>query len=211
MPEPGWVSDPSGRYHQRYFDGVRWTDHVADEHGRRGVDPVDAVRRTVSGPPTGALPPHGYGGAGSTSSAGWAPDAAGGSALRPTLPAIVALVGAAMTIVAIVALPWYRDVRVAQVGAVPLGGALKLTWFESGWVVAVVAAFAAAFAALVPVRPPWVPSIPVAICLVWALVGTLTVKGDLPGVSFSFGFFVALAGMAALVVAPLLPAADDRR
>jgi hypothetical protein len=28
MAEPGWMSDPSGRYEQRYFDGTQWTGHV---------------------------------------------------------------------------------------------------------------------------------------------------------------------------------------
>src|SRR5436190_12075122 len=36
--EAGWYPDPSGRHEHRYWDGTRWTEHVAS-HGRPGVDP----------------------------------------------------------------------------------------------------------------------------------------------------------------------------
>jgi len=32
-----WYPDPSGRHEHRYWDGTRWTEHVAS-HGRQGVD-----------------------------------------------------------------------------------------------------------------------------------------------------------------------------
>jgi hypothetical protein len=35
----GWLSDPTGRHQHRYWDGVTWTDHVADR-GVAGFDPV---------------------------------------------------------------------------------------------------------------------------------------------------------------------------
>ena len=38
-PAPGWYPDPSGLHEQRYWDGTRWTEHVAD-HGRQSVDPI---------------------------------------------------------------------------------------------------------------------------------------------------------------------------
>ncbi len=50
---PGWYPDPSGRYAQRYHDGTRWTEHVADASGTRNIDNPDAP----GGPATG-----GYGG-----------------------------------------------------------------------------------------------------------------------------------------------------
>ena len=34
----GWYPDPSGRHEHRYWDGTRWTEHVAS-HGRPGTDP----------------------------------------------------------------------------------------------------------------------------------------------------------------------------
>jgi Protein of unknown function (DUF2510) len=40
-----WYPDPSGRHEHRYWDGSRWTEHVAS-HGRQGVDPD-----TTSAPP----------------------------------------------------------------------------------------------------------------------------------------------------------------
>ena len=35
---PDWYPDPYGRHEMRYFDGTRWTEHVAS-HGRQSVDP----------------------------------------------------------------------------------------------------------------------------------------------------------------------------
>jgi uncharacterized protein YxjI len=34
---PDWYPDPYGRHELRYFDGTRWTEHVAS-HGRQSVD-----------------------------------------------------------------------------------------------------------------------------------------------------------------------------
>ncbi|HEX6417603.1 MAG TPA: phospholipid scramblase-related protein [Acidimicrobiales bacterium] len=34
---PGWYPDPFGRHETRWWDGQRWTEHVAS-HGRQGVD-----------------------------------------------------------------------------------------------------------------------------------------------------------------------------
>jgi uncharacterized protein YxjI len=39
MSQPAdWYPDPSGRHEHRYWDGTRWTEHVAS-HGRQSVDP----------------------------------------------------------------------------------------------------------------------------------------------------------------------------
>jgi uncharacterized protein YxjI len=35
---PGWYPDPFGRHETRWWDGQRWTEHVAS-HGRQTVDP----------------------------------------------------------------------------------------------------------------------------------------------------------------------------
>jgi uncharacterized protein YxjI len=35
---PDWYPDPLGRHEVRYWDGTRWTEHVAS-HGRQSVDP----------------------------------------------------------------------------------------------------------------------------------------------------------------------------
>ncbi|MDZ7732479.1 MAG: DUF2510 domain-containing protein [Acidimicrobiia bacterium] len=39
-PPAAWHPDPHGRHEHRWWDGVRWTEHVADG-GLAGVDPVD--------------------------------------------------------------------------------------------------------------------------------------------------------------------------
>lgn len=46
-PAPGWYADPAGRHQARLWDGVRWTERVAD-HGLEGVDPLPGL----SGPTT---------------------------------------------------------------------------------------------------------------------------------------------------------------
>lgn len=38
-PQPGWYADPYTRHELRYFDGLRWTEHVADG-GAPGADPA---------------------------------------------------------------------------------------------------------------------------------------------------------------------------
>lgn len=35
----GWHPDPSGRWELRYYDGVRWTEHVS-RGGQQGTDPI---------------------------------------------------------------------------------------------------------------------------------------------------------------------------
>ena len=40
MSQPGWYPDPSGSVQQRWFDGERWTEHVApyNQPGARGLN-----------------------------------------------------------------------------------------------------------------------------------------------------------------------------
>lgn len=41
LPPAGWHPDPLGRQAQRYWDGQQWTEHVADQAGNMGVDPLE--------------------------------------------------------------------------------------------------------------------------------------------------------------------------
>src|SRR5687768_17033667 len=53
--ESGWFADPESRHELRYFDGARWTAHVADG-GIAGVDgPQPAAVPRVESAPAGAL------------------------------------------------------------------------------------------------------------------------------------------------------------
>jgi hypothetical protein len=53
MSQPAdWYPDPSGRHEHRYWDGSRWTEHVAS-HGRQSVDPDLSSKP----PPTVDRPP----------------------------------------------------------------------------------------------------------------------------------------------------------
>jgi len=61
---PGWYPDPSGRFAQRYHDGGRWTEHVADAGGNRSTDapagqsaPAQPAQPSYGGTPSG----QGYG------------------------------------------------------------------------------------------------------------------------------------------------------
>jgi hypothetical protein len=38
-PPPGWYADPLGNHETRYWDGMKWTEHVADG-GVGKVDPL---------------------------------------------------------------------------------------------------------------------------------------------------------------------------
>jgi len=42
LPQAGWHPDPTGTHQQRYWDGARWTNHVADD-GAMGTGAVPAV------------------------------------------------------------------------------------------------------------------------------------------------------------------------
>jgi hypothetical protein len=39
---PAWHTDPAGRFQQRYWDGIRWTEHVTAD-GQTAVDPPVAT------------------------------------------------------------------------------------------------------------------------------------------------------------------------
>lgn len=43
---PRWVADPTGRFQMRYWDGKRWTQHVANG-GTTGTDPLTTVARST--------------------------------------------------------------------------------------------------------------------------------------------------------------------
>lgn len=229
MPDPGWVRDPSGRYQQRYFDGTRWTEHVADEYGRRSTDPVENAQRQTTAPAAAPSSP-GYGtpgyGTPSTAVATYpaapyqpaaatgasAPSAADDVALEISVRSIVGAVGGLVALIGIVLCPWFTDTRVVQMRGGSTTGLLNSTFFETGWIITVVAIF---FSVAASVRtttsaPRWLASIPVGVCVVWAVVGTLVVKSDIDGLSFGFGFFVAVVGLIAATVAPLLPASTTR-
>lgn len=49
---PDWYPDQTGRYELRYWDGSRWTEHVASG-GRQGIDPLGT---TPGGSPSNQLP-----------------------------------------------------------------------------------------------------------------------------------------------------------
>src|SRR5690606_31198473 len=119
---PGWVRDPSGRYAQRYFDGTRWTEHVADEYGRRSTDPVENAQRQVMPPVAHAAPPAAappgsawapYQPAAPVSAPSPAPSTAATPAQQPdpeleiSARSIVGVVGGLVALIGIIACPWF--------------------------------------------------------------------------------------------------------
>ena len=56
---PGWYPDPGGRFAQRYHDGTRWTEHVADAGGNRSTDPPAGQQ---AADPSAGQAQQGYGG-----------------------------------------------------------------------------------------------------------------------------------------------------
>lgn len=75
----GWHPDPTGRHHQRYWDGNGWTDQVADASGAIEVDPVAVAASSLDPAPTTAIP---------TVAAAAAPPAKGGTGKK-----VLAIVG----------------------------------------------------------------------------------------------------------------------
>jgi Protein of unknown function (DUF2510) len=72
---PGWYPDPSGRFAQRYHDGTRWTEHVADAGGQRSVDNPEGQAAPAANQ---------YGGEQQAGGQGWG--AQGGYAQQPQQP-----------------------------------------------------------------------------------------------------------------------------
>jgi hypothetical protein len=232
MPEPGWVRDPSGRFHQRFFDGTKWTDHVADEYGRRGIDPVEAIQREAA--TAGAVPAAG-GPPALSPTAGQRPATRWPGATTPRgvdLATIVAVGGGLVALVSFVFFPWLdgfhaagdiNSLRASGVAAAGLGGAVppfgvwESSFFDAGWIVSLIAAASIVYALATGAagrqsRP--VLSAIAGVCVVWAVIGTVMLRswtGDFAevagggSVSFGVGFFTGLAGLLALVTAPLLP------
>jgi hypothetical protein len=58
----GWFPDPAARHAQRYFDGERWTEHVATTTGQMTTDPIwlAAPPPVVDAPPGPPSFPTGY-------------------------------------------------------------------------------------------------------------------------------------------------------
>lgn len=69
MTAQGWYPDPSGRFTQRWFDGIDWTDHVVGANGQTIQDPLpgpssgpgpgpgDRAEEAESPPPPTVAPP----------------------------------------------------------------------------------------------------------------------------------------------------------
>jgi len=61
VPPAGWYSDPTGRHTQRYWDGTRWTEHVATgastvtdpiDPSAAGIPPAPGTEARAAAPPT---------------------------------------------------------------------------------------------------------------------------------------------------------------
>lgn len=57
MPAPGWYPDPSGTNTQRYFDGQRWTEHLAPSPDARGPIVSPAATNGIPAPRRKTLRP----------------------------------------------------------------------------------------------------------------------------------------------------------
>jgi hypothetical protein len=99
-PPPGWHPDPTRRFELRYWDGTRWSDHVATSGGWRGTDPVG------SGAPPAAAPGPGYGARDGGQPYGASPYAQPAARARSgRTPSWFAIAGGAAAIVGTL-LPW---------------------------------------------------------------------------------------------------------
>ncbi len=58
---PGWKKDPYTRFYARYWDGERWTEHVASVDRVQAIDPIPAPPPVEAPPPPPPRPtPTGY-------------------------------------------------------------------------------------------------------------------------------------------------------
>jgi hypothetical protein len=227
MPEPGWFQDPAGRRYQRYFDGTRWTEHVADEYGRRGIDPLPS-----------AAPRAAVGVSRAATQAGQAAATRSAAGVQVSLPAILAYGGAALTFISIVFLGWLDGSEATALGSelravliaagfagafgeegseIPSLDVWETSYFDAGWIVTlavVVVAVLYGRRGRTATTQPWV-SLAVVACALWAVIGSLLLKSwvdDLGGLlgetfssSLSVGFYLGLVGMLAVAAAPFVP------
>ena len=207
MSAANWYADPTGRHAQRYWDGQRWTGHVAGADGVQAEDPqpLDASTSPPGAPtatqPSAAAPAPGqvHENWSAPAPAEAAPAAAttstsGGFSVTPGL--ILSAIGAVATLVAMLALDWL-DVGVAG-GLTGEGGGISdindivsLTgpfspdvlflseWFFSfGWIVALIAAVAALATSFVSALKLPVAAV-CALSAAWAVVATFDVASTL--------------------------------
>jgi hypothetical protein len=147
----GWYPDPAGRAATRFHDGTRWTEQVADAHGRTAVEPVPFAASMPQAPasypprypsaPQWAGQPGPYGPVPPRSSASPVPFVLG------------YVVGLAVLAAGIFLLPWgkgdhdgfldlYKAITRADDAGVDIPGALKIyveifIWLVSGALAAV--------------------------------------------------------------------------
>lgn len=198
VANPGWYPDGSGRFRFRYHDGIRWTEHIVDERGQRGTDPVGA------GPPTAAM----VAARAVAPSAGW----------RRDLPVAIAALGGLLVLLSAFTLAFLGDdgvgVSLHQLGRIDrsftgwlLGGYAELGRFATLPVVGL--------AVLASTR--WVGDEPPLIRVAAALAGALGVwhlvsmfaTGELD-TGPAGGAFVGVVGYVALVAGPWLRLRDLR-
>ncbi len=192
MANPGWYPDASGRFWQRFHDGVRWTEHIVDDRGNRGTDPVGA------GPPT-ALDA----------------TAAATPAWRPHVPVALASVGGLFVVLSAFTLAFLVDgggVSLHQLGQLDrsftgwaLGGYAELGRFVTLPVVGLAVAVASRWAGA---EPRWnaVAAGLAGALGTWHLVAMFA-TGELD-VGPAFGALVGLAGYVALVAAQVVRLRD---
>ena len=213
MPEPGWVRDPSGRYHQRYFDGSDGPSTSPTSTAAAGS--TRSRRSTAMRPaPPGRRP---LGRRTGASGRGPAASRPGGARARVSPRRRRPLVGLARLgrrprrIVAHAA--WYRESRVAQLGS-PVGGGCRRRR-AGGQLLRV------GLGRDPDRRVPRRCDVRRVGCRgrsggvgpgghlhgVGRRRAPSRSRADLPGLSLGYGFFVALVGLVATTTAPLLPAA----
>ncbi|HEY0518011.1 MAG TPA: hypothetical protein VGC84_00850, partial [Ilumatobacteraceae bacterium] len=103
---------PTGRNHLRYFDGVKWTDHVTTQAGVQTLDPVQMVVNepvVASSPPPLAPPPAPPAAPPAMTAPQTAPTASVGAAfssLNVTKPTIVAGIATIAALVGSLSMSW---------------------------------------------------------------------------------------------------------
>ncbi len=220
----GWYPDGTGRHAQRYFDGQRWTDHVADASGRQSMDPVVAAAAPAAVTPA----PTSSGWQTGSASSSFAPPSMGTTLTAPraagtsmaggvtvSVGMLVAGVGAILALLSILALDYWKagdfGLTLGDIADAPGSAginALASSYAGFGRFLAVLAIVAVVVAVLrlprlaaINDRLPMIATSVAGVFALWHLVG-LFVAPD--GAGMALTGLLGFVGLAGLAAAPFL-------
>jgi hypothetical protein len=113
LSESGWFPDPTGRFAQRWYDGVAWTDNVVGANGSVVADPLPQGGAPYPPPPPmpRAAPPAQQGVPQYSPAPGWqarGPQSSGRARYAPGIGLPVGLAGLVCAVLSLFVLNWAK-------------------------------------------------------------------------------------------------------